>query len=83
MRPAEGRMGTEDEAALVAYDDGMGALWAYVPASSAAEIAVRFPELTVFESKPEWPLTRSAYSRIFALSRLRSSRGRPNPGGCT
>jgi len=39
---------------LVVYDYGMGGLWAYVVASSPAQIVHRFPELTVFESKPEW-----------------------------
>jgi len=39
---------------LVLYDYGMGGLWAYVVAVSPAEIVDRFPELTVFESRPEW-----------------------------
>jgi hypothetical protein len=39
---------------LVVHDYGRGGLWAYVVASSPAEILERFPELTVFESKPDW-----------------------------
>lgn len=39
---------------LVAYDYGMGGLWAYVRASSRGEIAERFPELDIVDEPPPW-----------------------------
>ena len=39
---------------LVAYDYGMGGLWAYVRAESEAEILAAFPELQVVDERPHW-----------------------------
>jgi hypothetical protein len=39
---------------LVAYDYGMGAVWAFVVASSADEIMEKYPELVVVHARPEW-----------------------------
>lgn len=42
------------KAFLVVYDYGQGGVWAYVRASSAADVRRRFPELEVVESPPQW-----------------------------
>ena len=39
---------------LVCYDYGMGGVWLYVEARSAAEIVEQYPALTVFEEPPAW-----------------------------
>jgi hypothetical protein len=39
---------------LVVYDYGMGGIWGYVLASSADEIARRYPEVEVVEQEPRW-----------------------------
>ncbi len=39
---------------LVCYDYGMGGLWSYVLAESVEAITLAYPELTVFEERPDW-----------------------------
>ncbi len=39
---------------LVCCDYGQGAIWLYVAAENAAELAERYPALTVFEEPPTW-----------------------------
>lgn len=39
---------------LVAYDYGMGGLWAVVIAPSADAITARYPEVAVVEERPHW-----------------------------
>jgi hypothetical protein len=39
---------------LVAFDYGMGGLWAYVEAESAEEIRAKFPELKIVRRPPDW-----------------------------
>lgn len=39
---------------LVAYDYGMGGLWAVAVATSADEITARYPEVVNFAEPPDW-----------------------------
>jgi hypothetical protein len=39
---------------LVAYDYGMGGVWAIVLADSAAEITSRYPEVVIVTDRPGW-----------------------------
>jgi hypothetical protein len=39
---------------LVVYEYGTGAVWGYVTARSAAEIAAAVPELDVYDPAPPW-----------------------------
>jgi hypothetical protein len=39
---------------LVAYDYGMGGLWAYMLAESSEDIARRYPSLVVVTERPDW-----------------------------
>jgi hypothetical protein len=39
---------------LVAYDYGMGGLWAIVRAESADEITNRYPEVAIVTERPIW-----------------------------
>jgi hypothetical protein len=39
---------------LVCYDYGMGGLWAIINADDAAEVAAKYPWLTVFNQRPPW-----------------------------
>ena len=50
---------------LVNYDYGMGGAWAYLLAESEAEIADRFPELSVVREPPVW-LTPEEAARLEA-----------------
>lgn len=38
----------------VVYDYGQGGLWAIIHAQNADQVRRRYPELEVFESRPEW-----------------------------
>lgn len=39
---------------LVAYDYGMGGVWAFARATSAEEVTRTFPELAVVNVRPDW-----------------------------
>lgn len=39
---------------LVVYDYGQGGVWAFINATSRAEIKRRFPEFEVFDKPPGW-----------------------------
>ncbi|HEY1561734.1 MAG TPA: hypothetical protein VGF71_12735 [Caulobacteraceae bacterium] len=39
---------------LACYDYGMGGIWLYVDAESAADVVKRHPDLTVAEHTPDW-----------------------------
>lgn len=39
---------------LVLYDYGQGGIWGYVTAESKDSIVSRFPELTVYDTTPDW-----------------------------
>jgi hypothetical protein len=39
---------------LAVYDYGMGGLWWYFYADTAAQITAEFPDLKVFETLPPW-----------------------------
>jgi hypothetical protein len=39
---------------LVAYDYGMGGVWAFATAQSEADISEVFPELTIVAETPAW-----------------------------
>lgn len=39
---------------LVVYDYGMGGIWLFIYAKSAAEIEITYPELSVVEHYPDW-----------------------------
>ena len=39
---------------LVAYDYGMGGVWAIVLADSADEITTRYPEVVIVTDRPAW-----------------------------
>lgn len=39
---------------LAVYDYGTGGIWALIRAHSAIEIVEKYPELKIFESRPEW-----------------------------
>ena len=39
---------------LTCYDYGMGGVWLYIEAATAAEIEAAHPALTVFEVPPAW-----------------------------
>jgi len=36
------------------YDYGMGGIWLYVEAASAAEVVERYPALVVVKRRPSW-----------------------------
>jgi hypothetical protein len=47
-----------------AVDDyGMGGIWLIVKARSAGEIRHKYPELTVFENRPDW-MTTTIYEQL-------------------
>ena len=48
---------------LVAYDYGMGGLWAIVSAPSAAAITARYPELKIVRERPDW-MTDDSFSKL-------------------
>jgi hypothetical protein len=50
---------------LVAYDYGMGGLWAIVVAESAEEISVKYPELVIVAERPKW-MDDSRYAKLRA-----------------
>ena len=43
---------------LVAYEYGTGAIWGFVRARSAAEIAAAVPELEIYDGAPPWLTAR-------------------------
>lgn len=47
---------------LVAYDYGMGGLWAVVIAPSAEAITARYPEVKVVSERPHW-MSEADYAR--------------------
>ena len=61
---------------LVAYDYGMGGLWAYVRAESEAEILAAFPELQVVHERPHWMDVKRA-ATLDKLTSLPSSQTQP------
>jgi hypothetical protein len=46
--------GQVDHAFLVAYDYGMGGLWAILMAPSPEAIQAKYPELAVIPDRPPW-----------------------------
>lgn len=50
---------------LVAYDYGMGGLWAVVEAPSADCIVAKYPEVAVAEERPAW-MTHERYEQLAA-----------------
>ena len=54
---------TVKERFLVAYDYGMGAVWAYIYARSKQQIQREYPELEVVSDPPR-SMTRELLSRI-------------------
>jgi hypothetical protein len=48
---------------LVAYDYGMGGLWAVVIASSPEAISARYPEVAVANERPHW-MTDERYREL-------------------
>jgi hypothetical protein len=48
---------------LVAYDYGMGGVWALVSARSDSEIIQKHPFLKVAENRPSW-MTDQEYARV-------------------
>jgi len=59
-KPDEGAV---DSLFLVAYDYGMGGLWATMYAPSQEAIRRKYPELSVVTQTPQW-LTPDAYDRL-------------------
>jgi hypothetical protein len=49
-----GSEGSEKKSFLVALDYGKGGVWAYLRASSATEIAQRYPALSIVSEPPPW-----------------------------
>jgi hypothetical protein len=52
-----------DREFLVAYDYGMGGLWAVLLAPSEAAIAEKYPELVVVPEPPKW-MDSDQYQRL-------------------
>ncbi|MDX5364956.1 MAG: hypothetical protein LPK88_00975 [Alphaproteobacteria bacterium] len=52
---------------LAVYDYGMGGIWTLVRARSALEIAEKYPELKVFEDRPEW-MSDEQYLEVYNLA---------------
>lgn len=48
---------------LIAYDYGMGGVWAMMRARSADEITARYPTVVVVERRPDW-MTEAYYARL-------------------
>jgi hypothetical protein len=54
---------------LVCYDYGQGGVWAMIRAESPDSINASYPELTVFESPPDW-MSGDELDRIRATTTL-------------
>jgi hypothetical protein len=52
---------------LLLYDYGMGGVWAVVSAPSKPSVEKAYPELVVFEERPDW-VDDDEYARIRARS---------------
>jgi hypothetical protein len=61
-------MTTEKQDFLVAYDYGMGGLWAILAARSEDEINERYPELGIATDRPSW-MTASDFRRLMRNER--------------
>lgn len=59
---------------LVAYDYGQGAIWFFVRAQDQAEIASRFPELSVVRDVPDW-MTEDELRRLAATMTFELDQG--------
>lgn len=47
-------MPTTKKPFLVVYDYGMGGLWGTMMAASEEEIDAKYPELIIFDGRPDW-----------------------------
>ena len=54
---------------LVAYDYGMGALWAVIYAHEKSQIAVKYPMLKIVDTRPSW-MTEDEYQRVCQILSL-------------
>ena len=50
---------------LVAYDYGMGGLWAIIDANSEDEITSKYPELGIAHERPKW-MSAAHYEDLLA-----------------
>lgn len=55
---------------LVAYDYGMGGLWALAVASSEQEVQLHLPELQIVHGLPSW-MSKDKFDRIRRERRFR------------
>ena len=51
------------KAYLVLHDYGMGGVWAVIHARSKEEISAKYPNLTVYDGRPNW-MTVQMYNEI-------------------
>ena len=54
---------------LVVYDYGTGGVWSVIDARSPAEIAAKYPELSIADIRPEW-MSDDDYARIASTRRI-------------
>lgn len=55
---------------LVVYDYGMGGVWAVMTAPSKTVVEAAYPELAVFDDRPDW-VDDPEYARIKAKTGFR------------